>query len=889
MPTGISTVNAHAEFIIMTFLVFFQIFMHRMMSRVEDDLVEEMKTIMRALLEEVTGLGFVAVIGFTIIETGLLQYLSQIVFNNAEHLVHMFESLHFLLFSVMLCYLISVMFTVYRYKKYTHELHLAEVLVSSKKGVPVLLKGSQILRNPHSVCKNLDKKRFRETLRYLKIRERFILTRLVDPNSWFAEEMDETFDFSEYLCANLAALIEALIHIPIASYSVVVALFVLKYIAQLLGANAIQYSIFYMAGGPVVLGVCFLIERHLVGIVHQLTSVLPALATTTTKKKMFAVPEDEEIREVQWFNDQIKDPPYVKGINQGDPYEMATAHGDLFWRRKPELYLTATRCVMLSSAGNISLICLKFGALFGIYPVIPFVCLVPHIFILGWFPFRLLNLLMMASNVETSKNPRSVRKTIQIMKTKKIIRMLQLLDSLSFVHKSVKKKRKMTVKDKLTNNEDPNLSKHLQSLYDADSSDDDHEENPTERETRADRVIRKNGAFDPKRNSLIPQLMIKVKANKATEAPPDSPSLKATDGTASLSGKPQKNNLFVAADVYPINSARQRRQSLTVPADFNQKNKKDQKKVESTKVRKQTKAELVRMGSVLVGQAPTKGESWFDKLVEGGLQETREVTFRQAFRLFDKDDSGSIDPEELHAVMNDLGFHWTMSDIEMAFAEYDEDGTRTIEFQEFRDMLLCREKEMASSGIHPSAASVIRGLFNVFDTDQSGEVTIREFHDLMKKLDDKLEENQVLEFIREIDLNGDGVIDLFEFAVMLRKYWVVNDGRGMLTNADMAKFKSNMGYSGSTTGMQQLRRLSNTANQASQVIQGRMSSVIVARRSEWIRSLQEEREKVTRAEESPTPGEQSKKSSLSGISPATPEATPFLIRKSSQVVPSAMP
>lgn len=923
--------DAHTEFIIMMFLVIFQIVVHHLINRIQDDLVEEMKAIMLAVLEEVTGLGFVAVVGFAIIETGFLQMISLLAFpGDGDHVLHIFEGLHFLLFSIMVTYLASVMFVVYQYKTYAQNLHETEVLVTWKSGIPVLHR-AWMLRNNSAACgKGFDKKRFYFALRYLKLRERFIMTRLIDPDTWFADEMHEDFDFSEYMCCNLASLIESLIHIPMSSLRIVMALFVLRYCAQLLNASGAQYALFYLAGGPVVLTLCVLLERNLEWILRQLTPVIPIKLQKEEKPEkqnpFGSADEEEELTQAKKFNDMVTDPPYTDDVDQADCFELANAHGSLFYSKRPELYLSATRVLMLASACFSALIMLKFGILFEIFPIIPFAALLPHLLVMGWYPFRLMNLLMMTSNLEASKNPRSVRKTIHIMKTKKIIRLLQLLDSLAFVHKSVKKKRKMTVQVDKT--EASKMAEKFSVMYDkSSSSSEDDEEDDLDRPprpSRADRIIEQTGGFNPRRGSIanaIDRQAAALEANKlgaaesintarshnshvfeeetdgkerggeggekealkspsheeesATSTTRRAITTKASEhvGEMGLSAgqrvKAEKGVVKAATAflkmktiqkkepkdptgpkivAFPAQQLNSPRKTLSHNAGVQRVGLLQRIVGGEEKQQQATQAKLLRMGTMAMGSQPKimaqgsttnlsaklikvgtlrslaqqEGRDWFDKAIAGGLEEVREKTFKDAFLLFDTDDSGQIDPEEMHAVMNDLGFHWTMSDIEMCFQEYDKDGDRTIEFGEFREILLCREKDMEAH--HPSADSVIRGLFSIFDTDNSGEVTIREFHKVMSKLDPGLAENEVLEFIREIDLNGDGVIDLFEFASMLRKYWVVSSNV-QLTHHDMARFKERMGYSGAKTGIQQLRRLSRASEAPQGIAGGKSQSV----------------------------------------------------------------
>ncbi len=54
--------------------------------------------------------------------------------------------------------------------------------------------------------------------------------------------------------------------------------------------------------------------------------------------------------------------------------------------------------------------------------------------------------------------------------------------------------------------------------------------------------------------------------------------------------------------------------------------------------------------------------------------------------------------------------------------------------------------------------------FNKFDKDGSGSIDKQELADLSKELGSELTEEQLQNALKDLDLNGDGVIDIDEFA-----------------------------------------------------------------------------------------------------------------------------
>jgi len=65
-----------------------------------------------------------------------------------------------------------------------------------------------------------------------------------------------------------------------------------------------------------------------------------------------------------------------------------------------------------------------------------------------------------------------------------------------------------------------------------------------------------------------------------------------------------------------------------------------------------------------------------------GLSEEEIEEIREAFNLFDTDGSGTIDPKELKAAMQSLGFEAKNQTIYQMIGDIDKDGSGEIDFEE---------------------------------------------------------------------------------------------------------------------------------------------------------------------------------------------------------------
>jgi centrin-1 len=70
-----------------------------------------------------------------------------------------------------------------------------------------------------------------------------------------------------------------------------------------------------------------------------------------------------------------------------------------------------------------------------------------------------------------------------------------------------------------------------------------------------------------------------------------------------------------------------------------------------------------------------------------GLSEEEISEIREAFDLFDTDGSGTIDPKELKAAMQSLGFEAKNATIYAMVQDIDKDGSGQIDFEECEYLL----------------------------------------------------------------------------------------------------------------------------------------------------------------------------------------------------------
>ncbi|XP_052105384.1 calmodulin-beta-like [Mytilus californianus] len=148
------------------------------------------------------------------------------------------------------------------------------------------------------------------------------------------------------------------------------------------------------------------------------------------------------------------------------------------------------------------------------------------------------------------------------------------------------------------------------------------------------------------------------------------------------------------------------------------------------------------------------------------LSEETIAEFKEAFGLFDKDNNGQITSSELGTVMRSLGQNPTNADITDMINEVDSDGSGTINFTEFTNMM---GKKMENS----NPVEDLREAFKIFDKNNDGKIDTNELKKVMVNIGEKLTDEEANEMIKEADVDGDGKVNYEEFVKMMTSKTVV--------------------------------------------------------------------------------------------------------------------
>lgn len=117
---------------------------------------------------------------------------------------------------------------------------------------------------------------------------------------------------------------------------------------------------------------------------------------------------------------------------------------------------------------------------------------------------------------------------------------------------------------------------------------------------------------------------------------------------------------------------------------------------------------------------------------------------------------------DLKAALDSLGFEAQNQTIYQMISDLDADGNGNIVFEDFLHLMTSRVSDKDSR-------ENIKKVFNLFDDEKTGFISIKNLRRIVRELGENIEEHELQEMIDKADLDHDGMISEEEFYLILTK------------------------------------------------------------------------------------------------------------------------
>lgn len=195
-------------------------------------------------------------------------------------------------------------------------------------------------------------------------------------------------------------------------------------------------------------------------------------------------------------------------------------------------------------------------------------------------------------------------------------------------------------------------------------------------------------------------------------------------------------------------------------------------------------ASFLKIGVAGVKRLELAIRSKIDQRTAGGP-----MALRKAFKFFDTDGSGDIDPDEFYAAMHAFGLEFTEDQVLALFGYYDIDRDGALSYYEFIEKVLesgfgldtgpKKEPVMVQLAAvvddvkdvqmktimrrEDLSEKLCQTIFDKYDANKSGEIDIRELENLTRALGLSMSREALNNSMFELDSNKNGAISFEEF------------------------------------------------------------------------------------------------------------------------------
>ena len=153
-------------------------------------------------------------------------------------------------------------------------------------------------------------------------------------------------------------------------------------------------------------------------------------------------------------------------------------------------------------------------------------------------------------------------------------------------------------------------------------------------------------------------------------------------------------------------------------------------------------------------------EKIFYYFVNNLVTKKEHLKMAESFKLLDINGDGELTKDELIEGFKKQDKIYSPEEIDEIFDTIDADGSGSISYTEYVAAAIEKENLLSDERLET--------VFKIFDEDKSGKISVEEFTQAFGGAS-YISEDELVELIREVDLNDDGEVDWLEFRDLMRK------------------------------------------------------------------------------------------------------------------------
>ncbi len=144
------------------------------------------------------------------------------------------------------------------------------------------------------------------------------------------------------------------------------------------------------------------------------------------------------------------------------------------------------------------------------------------------------------------------------------------------------------------------------------------------------------------------------------------------------------------------------------------------------------------------------------------MSEEQLLEVKEAFNVFDSEQSGGLDARELKAALSALNIKISKDEIRQVYSDFGKDIREKITQDEFFEIVTPRLPDRHSK-------DYIKKIFEYFDLDNNGKISARHLKKIAQEIGETLSDEELKEIMEEADKDGDGYIGFEDFYRIMKK------------------------------------------------------------------------------------------------------------------------